>query len=79
VVSPKSDLRKNSAPRAKKRKAGGALFRDGRYLGTPEFFGFQIISDTDCSGNTNGYPIRSRCLHAGFQAIGVELGSNDKH
>jgi len=33
-------------------KPAGALFRDGRYLGTPDFFGFQIISDTDCSGNT---------------------------
>jgi hypothetical protein len=62
-----------------RRKPDGALFPDGRHLGTPDFFGFRTISDTDGSGNSNRYPIRSRYLHAGFQAIGVDFGSNDKH
>src|ERR1700730_15775950 len=69
---PKSDFRRNSASLDKKVCVGSPI-------SGPRFFSDSSSSVTVMAPATpmDTRYTRSRCLHAGLLAIGVELGSND--
>src|SRR5882672_1808751 len=75
---PKSDFLKNSALGAKNHRVGSPPVRHFERAAIPAPRSFSIRVMAPARPMDTRYT-RSRCLHAGLLAIGVELGSNDKH